>query len=153
MIVFIFMREVFVKSTEKYIGTKFRYMSHNPKYGIDCFGLLSCAFYDIGINNIFVDNLKKSDLYRIRDSENLYKIFNQNLFSISTKNVFSIGDILIIKTNFHLPHICIITDKIDNNMYITHADSSIGYVVKNILDDKYSSTIIDVINLSLIYSV
>jgi hypothetical protein len=143
------MREIFVKSTEKYIGTKFRYMSHNPKQGLDCFGLLSCAFSDIGINNIFTKDFQKSHLYRIRDLKDLYKIFNEELFHVSEENKCNLGDLLIIKTHFHLPHICIISDIIGDDIYITHADSTIGYVVKNICDERYLSSLINVLCLNL----
>ncbi len=145
------MREIFVKSTEKYIGTKFRYMSHNSKHGLDCFGLLSCAFYDIGINNIFTKDFQKSHLYHTRDLKDLYKIFNEELFYVSKENKYNLGDLLIIKTQFHLPHICIISDIIGGDIYITHADSTIGYVVKNICDEKYLLSLINVLQLNFDY--
>jgi hypothetical protein len=139
------MREIFAKNTEKYIGVKFRYMSHNPKHGLDCFGLLSCAFSDIEVSNIFRKGFQKSHLYHMKDLKNLYTIFNDDLFYLSRDNKYDLGDLLIIKTHFHLPHICIITDIVGDDIYITHSDSTTGYVVKNICDDKYLLSALDIL--------
>lgn len=42
-------RSNFIDALRAYVGTPFRHQGRNPKFGIDCLGLIVCGLRDIGI--------------------------------------------------------------------------------------------------------
>lgn len=139
--------QALVASARAYTGVRFRHRGRN-RQGVDCAGLVWCAFKDIGLvmpdYRLYGREPNRGELERAMESA----LGSPVVTSPAKRADLQPGDVLVVRFKVEPHHVGIVTDYTYGGLGVIHADGHSNKVIEHRLADDMVSRITHVFRMS-----